>query len=60
MKREAQRTKVNHTGSSFDDLLAEDGILEEVEAAAKKRVAEWLKQQTKQVKRDPAALPAKR
>lgn len=30
-----------HSGSSFDGLLEEDGILEEVEAVAIKRVIAW-------------------
>lgn len=31
----------DHTGSSFDSLLREEGILEGVEAAAVKRVSAW-------------------
>lgn len=31
----------NHIGSNFDDFLAEQGILEEVSAAALKRVIAW-------------------
>ena len=31
----------DHTGSSFDSFLEEEGILEEVEAAAIKRVIAW-------------------
>lgn len=31
----------DHTGSSFDSLLREEGILEEVESAAIKRVSAW-------------------
>lgn len=30
-----------HIGSSFDDLLTEDGILEDVSAVAVKRVLAW-------------------
>jgi len=30
-----------HSGSSFDDFLEEEGILEEVEAVAIKRVLAW-------------------
>jgi antitoxin HicB len=33
--------KVTHTGSRFDDFLAEDGLLAEVEAVAIKRVLAW-------------------
>jgi antitoxin HicB len=35
------KTKFDHTGSSFDNFLEEEGILEEVEAAAIKRVIAW-------------------
>ncbi|MFC4236812.1 helix-turn-helix domain-containing protein [Thalassospira xianhensis] len=31
----------NHTGSSFDDFLEEEGIREEVETVAIKRVLAW-------------------
>lgn len=34
-----------HVGSSLDDLLAEDGTLEEVSARAMKRVLSWQVQQ---------------
>jgi len=30
-----------HTGSSFDSFLEEEGILDEVEAAAMERVTAW-------------------
>jgi antitoxin HicB len=33
--------KANHSGSTLDSLLQEDGILEEVEAVAIKRVIAW-------------------
>jgi DNA-binding phage protein len=37
-----QRAKpFDHSGSSFDSFLEEDGILEEVEAVAIKRVIAW-------------------
>lgn len=36
-----------HIGSSLDDLLEEDGVLEEVEAIAKKRVFAWQSNQSK-------------
>jgi hypothetical protein len=35
---DSQEPKTDHTGSSFDSFLEEQGILEEVEAAAIKRV----------------------
>jgi len=36
-----------HIGSSLDDLFEEDGVLEEVEAIAKKRVLAWQSNQSK-------------
>jgi antitoxin HicB len=39
MKKPAR--KANHSGSTLDSLLQEDGILEEVEAVAIKRVIAW-------------------
>ena len=39
------KKKNKHIGSSFDDLLKEDGIYEEVTAHAVKRVLAWQLQQ---------------
>ena len=36
-----KRKKPNHSGSTLDSLLQEDGILDEVEAVAIKRVIAW-------------------
>jgi antitoxin HicB len=36
-----KKVPFEHTGSSFDSFLEEEGILEEVEAAAIKRVIAW-------------------
>lgn len=36
-----KKAPFDHTGSTFDSFLAEEGILEEVEAAAIKRVIAW-------------------
>ena len=36
-----QKPQFDHTGSSFDSFLEEEGILEEVEAVAIKRVIAW-------------------
>lgn len=36
-----KKVPFDHTGSSFDSFLEEEGILEEVEAAAIKRVIAW-------------------
>ena len=46
------KRKINHTGSSFDSFLDEQGIRHEVEAIAAKRVLSWqiartMKQQQK-------------
>jgi antitoxin HicB len=35
------RKRINHTGSTFDSFLEEEGIKEEVEAVAIKRVLAW-------------------
>jgi AraC-like DNA-binding protein len=35
------KTKFDHSGSSFDSFLEEEGIREEVEAVAVKRVIAW-------------------
>jgi antitoxin HicB len=35
------RKKMNHSGSTFDSFLEEEGIREEVEAVAIKRVLAW-------------------
>jgi hypothetical protein len=37
---------LNHTGSTFDSFLEEEGILEEVSATAMQRVTDWLKIQS--------------
>ena len=36
-----QQTAFDHSGSTFDSFLEEDGILDEVETAAIKRVIAW-------------------
>lgn len=41
-----QKLAFNHTGSSFESFLEEEGILDEVKAEAIRRVAAW--QQTKE------------
>lgn len=40
-KRKSRRKAANHTGSSFDSFLEDEGIREEVEAVAIKRVLAW-------------------
>jgi antitoxin HicB len=41
MKDKKDRKKVDHSGSTFDSFLEEEGIREEVEAVAIKRVLTW-------------------
>src|SRR5256886_11089632 len=41
MKRKKKNAMVGHSGSTFDSFLKEEGIREEVEAVAIKRVLAW-------------------
>jgi len=41
MKAKKKNEIVGHTGSTFDSFLEEEGIREEVEAVAVKRVISW-------------------
>lgn len=41
MKAKKKKIKFEHTGSTFDSFLEEEGIREEVEAVAVKRVLAW-------------------
>jgi len=41
MKTKKTRKRMDHSGSTFDSFLEEEGIREEVEAAAIKRVLAW-------------------
>lgn len=41
MNVKKNRKKMDHSGSTFDTLLEEEGIREEVEAVAIKRVLAW-------------------
>jgi antitoxin HicB len=41
MKGRKARKKADHSGSSFDSFLEQEGIREEVEAVAIKRVLAW-------------------
>jgi antitoxin HicB len=45
MKTKKNLKKLDHSGSSFDSFLEEQGIREEVEAVAVKRVLAWQLQQ---------------
>ena len=41
MKKSGKKIAFDHSGSSFDTFLEEEGIREEVEAVAIKRVLAW-------------------
>ena len=41
MNRKRNRKKIDHSGSTFDSFLEQEGIREEVEAVAIKRVLAW-------------------
>jgi antitoxin HicB len=41
MKAKKKKGAINHTGSTFGSFLEEEGIREEVEAVAVKRVISW-------------------
>jgi hypothetical protein len=57
MKVRKSRSRRNHSGSTFDDFLEEEGIREEVEAAAIKRVLAWqLKQSMLEQQKTKQAL----
>jgi len=45
MNRRKNRNKTDHSGSTFDSFLEQEGIREEVEAIATKRVLAWQLQQ---------------
>ena len=53
----AKKIAFDHSGSSFDDFLEEEGIREEVEAVAIKRVLAWqLSQEMHQQKKTKQAM----
>ena len=57
MKKRAEKIAFDHSGSSFDDFLEEEGIREEVEAVAIKRVLAWqLSQEMHQQKKTKQAM----
>ena len=57
MKRNARKIAFDHSGSSFDSFLEEEGIREEVEAVAIKRVLAWqLSQEMQQQKKTKQAM----
>lgn len=62
MKTRKNRKRADHSGSTFDGFLEEEGILEQIEAVAVKRVLAWLrtaKTDRTAAKRVHAALGAK-
>jgi len=48
MNVQKNRKKMDHSGSTFDSFLEEEGIREEVEAVAIKRVLAWQLEQAMQ------------
>ena len=57
MKNRAQKAAFDHSGSSFDRFLEDEGIREEVEAGAIKRVLAWqLSQEMQQQKKTKQAM----
>ena len=46
--RKSQKKRTDHSGSTFDSFLEEEGIREEVEAVAIKRVLAWQLEQAMQ------------
>jgi hypothetical protein len=56
----AKKKRNPHLGSSFDDFLKEEGIFEEVTAAAMKRVLAWQIEQLMKKQRVTKSAMAKR
>src|SRR5437764_15320738 len=57
MKAKKKNRVIEHTGSTFDSFLEEEGIREEVEAVAVKRVISWqLAEAMKQKKKTKKVL----
>ncbi|HEY2350960.1 MAG TPA: hypothetical protein VGH83_00510 [Candidatus Acidoferrum sp.] len=56
MKIKKNRKKMDHSGSTFDSFLEEEGIREEVEALAIKRVLAWQLSQAMQDTLDETPL----
>ena len=59
MKLKKRRKVTNHSGSTFDSFLEEEGIREEVEAVAIKRVLAWQLSQAKQDQQKTKRVMAK-
>jgi antitoxin HicB len=59
MRKMKNRKRVDHSGSTFDSFLEEEGIREEVEAVAIKRVLAWQLEQAMQEQRKTKQAMAK-
>ena len=59
MKAKKLRKKATHTGSTFDSFLAQEGIQQEVEAVAIKRVLAWQLERAMQDQRKTKQAMAK-
>jgi antitoxin HicB len=59
MNVKKNRKKMDHSGSTFDSFLEEEGIREEVEAVAIKRVLAWQLEQAMQDQRKTKQAMAK-
>jgi len=60
MKTTRTRKRLDHSGSTFDSFLEEEGIREEVEAVAIKRVLAWQLEQAMQEQRKTKQSLAKK
>jgi len=60
MKTKKTRKRMDHNGSTFDSFLEEEGIREEVEAVALKRVLAWQLEQAMQEQRKTKQSLAKK
>ena len=59
MKARNRRQKVDHSGSTFDSFLEQEGIREEVEAVAIRRVLAWQLERVMQEQRKTKQAMAK-
>jgi predicted XRE-type DNA-binding protein len=59
MNVKKHRKRANHSGSTFDSFLEEEGIREEVEAVAIKRVLAWQLEQAMQKQKKTKQAMAK-
>jgi len=59
MKAKKNRKAMNHSGSTFDSFLEQEGIREEVEAVAIKRVLAWQLEQAMREQRKTKRAMAK-